>query len=1009
MSSEEVLSTSDQRNREKEAQTAGLIQKSASEKTVVPDEDPTADLKMAGARQSHGTKRHLSMSPSKDFWDCTIDKNYLETPASITTGHISKKRVLSTQENEKNEDADGLTGNDPGKGQAQTGNHPDPELLRTKSKMATPMVVNNDKDSPTTSKAYGHITNVSDGTKGQEVENIIAITCNSTPNETDEETLLKNRFADETNGNIDTSVPNQLTVSSSSEAKTAHPTLTTTMEDKKRGGKQEELIATNIATEEKETPNVAVPSGISNSNTLPSSSPPAPRHSPHPSPLNRRKPGLRKPSKPSPSPSTRLRSQLRNKTGRNKTDFKLHKSCIDCTNCKACEQFAKKPVDKNKATNVTAPKKTTRGRGRPRKQATEKEKGKEQVPKDIQSLFLDIKDDISDVNVQINDIKKQQVNNRDELCNLLDSKLNDVKQTVGLDLSGIKEKVNQNESLLNRMQTTQTQFQGKMSVLEGLEKDVSSNSKSISDMSNEQNLMGKNVEDINVKLVSVQDKTCDIELSIIKQNRAHEQTNWEISGHIQDVEYGLAAHVETVKSNMEKELVGAKQNQILLENKLANFTDELDQQNSQLNEKIKELRNDFEQLKTVYVDTFESTTPNTHSASNSFSNLSSQSDYSNTPRSTFSMDSGNSQNSCDPENEFHNDPEDFYMYGDTTKTLIIDGLKETRHENLGEIIFQCITEIGFPLDPSDIIEVIRIGRFSSNRKWPRPVKVTFRDQTKRDQTFIFKSRLRFSESFKDARINKEQRKDIRIKAAKLRQAGMTARKMGCKVESIPGQVTIDGIEYNTLTLNSIPSIYMQEANKTRNKPQNNRREALLDKTKTNPSKVIMVGPSLQKTPYGLAFYSVSSFLSNFYPCQIHFRNQCYISLEQGYQCSKAEICEDREAYHAILKAKTPSQMKSIGKEIQTNDHWEEIKLRVMEDLVYAKFKQNEKLYYSLMNTRPLNLIEATLDEFWGANCVLGSIALEEGSWKGLNHLGEILMKIRAHFAKELEIEQGALC
>ena len=106
-----------------------------------------------------------------------------------------------------------------------------------------------------------------------------------------------------------------------------------------------------------------------------------------------------------------------------------------------------------------------------------------------------------------------------------------------------------------------------------------------------------------------------------------------MSGHIQDVEYGLAAHVETVKCNMEKELVGAKQNQILLENKLSEFTNELDDQNSNLNENIQELHEDFEQLKTVYTNSFENTGPNTRTGtgSSSFPDPSSHTGYPSTP------------------------------------------------------------------------------------------------------------------------------------------------------------------------------------------------------------------------------------------------------------------------------------------------------------------------------------------------------------------------------------------
>ena len=90
------------------------------------------------------------------------------------------------------------------------------------------------------------------------------------------------------------------------------------------------------------------------------------------------------------------------------------------------------------------------------------------------------------------------------------------------------------------------------------------------------------------------------------------------------------------------------------------------------------------------------------------------------------------------------------------------------------------------------------------------------------------------------------------------------------------------------------------------------------------------------------------------------------------------------------------------------DYWQEHKLEVMEDLLFCKFQQNKQLYYMLMNTRPWELIEATLDNFWGAGSILGSFALEDGSWEGQNNLGKLLMKVRDHFVKELEIGQGSI-
>ena len=465
-----------------------------------------------------------------------------------------------------------------------------------------------------------------------------------------------------------------------------------------------------------------------------------------------------------------------------------------------------------------------------------------------------------------------------------------------------------------------------------------------------------------------------------------------------DVEYGLATHIQVVKGNMEEELSGAKKNQILMENKLANFTSEIQLQNDEMNKKILNLQNDFEQLKTLGERNSESL----QMSANSFSSLSSDSSLSNAAPGLCPINS--CQNEAIAQNEVL-----FYMYGDVTKSLIIDGVLENRQEDLTEIILHSVNEIGVLLSPEDIDDVYRIGKPNPNRKWPRPVKLTLKDQTKRDQIFIFKARLRFSETFKGLRISKEERKDVRVRAAKLRQAGLSATKLGHKVEARrPGEIRIDGIIYNTLTLKEIPLKFMHEANEIRDPPQNSRRLSLFERCRTRAKNVIMVGHSLQKTPHGLAFYSIKSFLSNFYRCDIYFRGQNYTSLEQGYQCTKAEICQDRMAYNDIYKADSPAEMKRLGRKIQVNDNWGKYKLQVMEDLIYAKFKQNKELYYSLLNTRPLNLIEATLDDFWGAGCVLGSIALEEGSWVGQNHLGKLLEKVRAHFVRELEEGQGGI-
>ena len=150
------------------------------------------------------------------------------------------------------------------------------------------------------------------------------------------------------------------------------------------------------------------------------------------------------------------------------------------------------------------------------------------------------------------------------------------------------------------------------------------------------------------------------------------------------------------------------------------------------------------------------------------------------------------------------------MFGDTTRTLILDGLPETPNENLGEIIILCMNDIGVPSNWDDIEEILKIGRVNKDRPWPRAVKITLKDHSIRDQIFFFKSRLRFPNKFKSVRVNKEERKDLRIKTAKLRQAALSARNQGHKVENRRGHIKIDGQDYSTLKAKKFPSIENQE-------------------------------------------------------------------------------------------------------------------------------------------------------------------------------------------------------
>ena len=83
----------------------------------------------------------------------------------------------------------------------------------------------------------------------------------------------------------------------------------------------------------------------------------------------------------------------------------------------------------------------------------------------------------------------------------------------------------------------------------------------------------------------------------------------------------------------------------------------------------------------------------------------------------------------------------------------------------------------------------------------------------------------------------------------------------------------------------------------------------------------------------------------------------------------------------------PVQSKKAGRRVRLRPDWEEVKVGIMEQIVRAKFTQNEVLKWRLIATGEAELVEGNSwhDTCWGVDTKTG---------EGQNHLGRILMKVR---------------
>lgn len=130
-----------------------------------------------------------------------------------------------------------------------------------------------------------------------------------------------------------------------------------------------------------------------------------------------------------------------------------------------------------------------------------------------------------------------------------------------------------------------------------------------------------------------------------------------------------------------------------------------------------------------------------------------------------------------------------------------------------------------------------------------------------------------------------------------------------------------------------------------------------------------------------------TFLSNFHEATVVYDGIRYRNAESAFQSAKLADKKERLQFQKL----TGAEAKALGKKIKLRDDWEEIKLKVMYDVVSAKFANNEDLRNQLIWTWEKEIVEGNTwgDTYWGV-C----------RGKGENHLGKILMWIRKDIINE---------
>jgi len=145
--------------------------------------------------------------------------------------------------------------------------------------------------------------------------------------------------------------------------------------------------------------------------------------------------------------------------------------------------------------------------------------------------------------------------------------------------------------------------------------------------------------------------------------------------------------------------------------------------------------------------------------------------------------------------------------------------------------------------------------------------------------------------------------------------------------------------------------------------------------------------------------------SQWYPSKFTIDDIKYNTAEQYMMASKADYFGDEPTLAKILKSKDPSEQKALGRQVAgfNVEAWSAVSKGYVYKGNMAKFS-DPALKQILLSTGDKELVEASpYDKIWGIG--LGQDnpdRFDKSKWRGLNWLGETLMKVRNDLRKQNE-------
>ena len=336
------------------------------------------------------------------------------------------------------------------------------------------------------------------------------------------------------------------------------------------------------------------------------------------------------------------------------------------------------------------------------------------------------------------------------------------------------------------------------------------------------------------------------------------------------------------------------------------------------------------------------------------------------------------------------------------RNLVIEGLKGDTDMEMKASFIDITSAIGMKVYGDEIENVLRMPRRDVKNLTPGPVLLTLSRIVLHDNILRRKGDLAKYPEFKQIFINADESIEVRRAKSFLRKASYNAKRLGDVVIFRHNQVTINGTTYTTQDVNKLPDKYLKvpdtdEADKSdqaiaMDVPTEN--EASKD-GQTPKEGLTRRGERMKVTRKGLCFSGPSAYLSNMAYVEVKARDKIFVSNEQRYQWEKAIKHEDEELAREIKETRDSYEVKNAGGLITASAEWLNGAPDFMDVMIVDKFEQNPDLLERLIDTYPLELIEASIDDEWGGGAPYQSkIYDSDDPLPGNNIFGKKLTKYR---------------